>query len=152
MVSAPILIFPDWTKVCHVHEDASGIALGAVLTHPGDRDIDHSVAFASRKLSGAEHNYSTTEREGLAMVYALLKYRHYLLGGHFKMFTDHSDLKYLVNKPVLGGKICRWLLLFQEYDFEIIVKTGKLNVSPDHLSRIESGKEPTDLEAQLPDA
>ena len=74
------------------------------------------------------------------MVYALQKYRHYLLGGHFKMFIDHLDLKYLVNKPVLGGKIFRWLLLFQEYDFEIIVKFGRLYAGLDHLSRIEMGE------------
>ena len=68
------------------------------------------------------------------------------------MFTDHYALKYLVNKPVLGGRICRWLLLFQEYDFEIIVKPGRLNVGPDHLSRIETGEELTNLEDNLPDA
>ena len=62
------------------------------------------------------------------------------------MFTDHSTLKYLVNKPVLGGKIYRWLLLFQEYDFEIIVKPGRLNVGPDHLSRLELGEELISLE------
>jgi hypothetical protein len=114
--------------------------------------IDHPLAFASRKLSTTEINYTTTEREGLAMVYALQKFRHYLLGGHFKMFTDHSVLKYLVNKPVLGGRICRWLLLFQEYDFEIVVKPGRMNKGPDHLSRLEHGEEPTSLEDTLPDA
>ena len=86
------------------------------------------------------------------MVYVLQKFRHYLLGVHFKMFTDHSSLKYLVNKPVLGGKICRWLFLFLEYDFEIIVKLGRLNVGPDHLSRLESGEEPNSLEDHLLDA
>ena len=85
------------------------------------------------------------------MVYALQKFRHYLLGSHFKMLTDHLALKYLVNKPVLGGKICRWLLLFQEYDFEIIVKPGRLNAGPDYLSRLESGEEPISLEDCLPD-
>ena len=85
------------------------------------------------------------------MVYALHKFKHYLLGSHFKMFTDHSTLKYLVNKPVLWGKICRWLLLFQEYDFEIIVRPGRLNARPDHLSRLESGEEPVSLEDCLPD-
>ena len=84
------------------------------------------------------------------MVYALQKYRHYLLGRHSKMFTDHSALKYLVNKPVLGGKICHWLLLFQEYDFEIIVKPRRLNAGLDHLSYIETGEEPTNLEEGLP--
>ena len=86
------------------------------------------------------------------MVYALQKFCHYLLGGHFKIFTDHSALKYLVNKPVLGGRICRWLLLFQEYDFEIIVKPGRMNKAPNHLSSLEHGEEPTSLEDTLSDA
>ena len=68
------------------------------------------------------------------------------------MFTDHSALNYLVNKPVLGGRICRWLLLFQEYDFEIIVKPGRLNVGPNHLLWIDSGEEPSNLEDNFPDA
>jgi hypothetical protein len=152
LASAPILVFPKWDVEFHVHVDASCIALGAVLTQEGGEGLDHPIAFASRRLSKAEKNYSTTEREGLAMVYALQKYGHYLLGGHFKMYTDHSALKYLVNKPVLGGRICRWLLLFQEYDFEVVVKPGCLNAGPDHLSRIETGEEPTSLEEGLPDA
>ena len=86
------------------------------------------------------------------MVYALQKFRHYLLGAHFKMFIDHSTLKHLVNKPMLGGKICRWLLLFQEYDFEIIVKPGKLNAGLDHLSKLETCEEPTSLEDNMSDA
>ena len=135
-----------------MHVDASSIALGAVLAQPGAGQIDHPISFASRKLPTAEKNYTTTEREGLAMVYALQKFRHYLLGSHFKMFTDHSSLRYLVNKPVLGGRICRWLILFQEYDFEIIVKPGRMNLGPDHLSRLESGEEPTSLDEGLTDA
>jgi hypothetical protein len=99
-----------------------------------------------------EQNYNTTEREGLAMVYALQKFKHYLLGKHFKMFTDHSTLKYLVNKPALGGRIFRWLLLFEEFDFEVIVKPGKLNTRPDHPSRITNGEEPTNLEDNFLDA
>ena len=86
------------------------------------------------------------------MVYVLQKFRHYLLGAHFKMYTDHSTPIYLVNKLVLGGRIYKWLLLFQEYDFEIIVKPGRLNAEPNHLSRLESGEEPTSLEDNLPDA
>jgi hypothetical protein len=152
MVTAPILGFPDWTKEFHVHVDASSIALGAVLAQPGGGYIDHLLSFASRKLSIAEINYTTTELEGLAMVYALYKFHHYLLGGHFKMFIDHSTLKYLVKKPMLGGRICIWLLLFQEYDFDIIVKLGRMNKGPDHLSRLEHGEEPTNLEDALLDA
>ena len=134
MASAPTLVFPDWNKEFHVHVDASSIAPGVVLAQLGEGDIDCPISFASRNISSTENNYTTTQREYLAMVYALHKFRHYLLGRHFKMFTDHSTLKYLVNKPVLGGGICRWLLLFQEFDFEIIVKTGHLNAGLDNLS------------------
>ena len=152
MVIASILVFPNWKKILHVHVDASSIALGIILAQHGEGGIDHLIAFASKKLSSAERNYTTIEREGLAMVYALQKFRHYLLGSHFKMFTDHSTLKYLVNKTVLGGKICRWLLLFQEYDFEVIVKLGRLNGGSYHLSRLESDEEPINLEECLLDA
>jgi hypothetical protein len=123
-----------------------------MLAQPGVGYIDHPLAFASRKLSTTEINYTTTERGGLVMVYTMQKFRKYLLGGHFKMFNDHSVLKYLFNKPMLGGRICRWLLLFQEYDFEIVVKPGRINKGPDHLSRLEHGEEPTSLEDTLPDA
>ena len=88
-------------------------------------------------MSKAEKNYSMTEHKGLAMVYAPQKFIHYLLGGHFRMYIDNYALKYLDNKPVFGGEICRWLLLFQEYDSEVIVNPGRLNIGPDHVSRIE---------------
>ena len=71
MASAPILVFPDWNKEFHVHVDASSIALGVVLVEPGEGDLDHPIAYAGRKLSFAEQNYTIIEREGLAMVYAL---------------------------------------------------------------------------------
>jgi hypothetical protein len=112
MVIAPILVFPDWSKEFYMHVDASSITLGVVLAQRGTRDIDHPLAFSSKNLSTTNINYTTTERKGLAMVYVLQRFCHYLLGGHFKMFTDHSTLKYLFNKPMLGGRICRWLLLF----------------------------------------
>jgi hypothetical protein len=152
MVTGPILVFPYWRKEFHVHVDASSIALGALLEQPREGYIDHMLSFSSRKLSTAKVNYTTTEREGLSMVYALQKFCQYLLGGHFKMFTNHSTLKYLVNKPVLGGKICRWIHLFWEYDFDIVVKLGIMNKGPGHLSRLEHGEEPTSLEDALSDA
>ena len=109
---APILVFPKWDVEFHVHVDALCIAMREVLTQEGGEGLDHPITFASRRLSKVEKNYSTTEREGLAMVYVLQKYRNCLLGGHFKMYTDHSMLKYLVNKLVLWGHICKWLFLF----------------------------------------
>jgi hypothetical protein len=86
------------------------------------------------------------------MVYALQKFRNYLLVSHFKMYIDHYALKYLVNKRVLGGIICRWQLLFQEYDFEVVVKVRKLNVGPNHLSCILSEEDVGILDDNLPDS
>jgi hypothetical protein len=71
MVTVPILVFPDWSKEFRVHVDASSIALGAVSSQPGAGDIDHPLAFANRKLSTSNINYTTTEREGLSMVYVM---------------------------------------------------------------------------------
>lgn len=110
--SAPILVFPKWDVEFHVHVNVSCIMLGAVFTQEGTEGIDHPIAFGSHRLSKVENNYSTTEREGSAMVYVLQKFRYYLLSGHFKMYIDHFVPKYLVNKLVLGGHIYRWLLLF----------------------------------------
>jgi hypothetical protein len=152
MATTPILVFPYWENTFHVHVDASTIALGAILAQPGARDLDYPISFASRKLLELEKNYNTTEREGLAMVYALQNFRHYLLGKHFKMFTDHSTLKYLVNKPMMGQRIYRWILLFQEFYFEVIVKPRKMNTGLDHISRVTNGEEPTNLEDNFPDA
>jgi hypothetical protein len=152
LVTALILTFPDWNKEFHVHMDASPIVLGVALSQPGEGDIHHPIDFASRKLSITKKNHTTTKREGLEMVYALQKFRHYLLGSHFKMYTNHSTLKYLVNKPVLGGRICRGLLLFQEYNFEVVLKLGKLNARPDHLSHILSGEYVGNLNENLHNA
>ena len=113
--------------------------------------MDYPIVYSSRKLNKAERNFSTTEREALGMFFALQKYRHYLLDNPFIFYTDHQALKYLVNKPLHHGRICRWLLLFQEYEFEVVVRPRKLNVSPNHLSQIDTGEEPTGVEDDLPD-
>jgi hypothetical protein len=147
-----ILVFTYWENTFHVHVDASTIELGTIMAHPGARELYHLIAFTSKKLSESEQNYNTIEREGLDMLYALHKFRHYLLSKHFEMFTDHVSLKYLVNNPMLGVRICRWLLLFQEFNFELRVKPRKMNAGHDRLSRVTNGEEPTNLEDNFPDA
>jgi hypothetical protein len=122
------------------------------LIQAGEGDIDYPITFSSRKLSNSEKNYNTTESEGLSMVYALYEFRHYLLGQHFKMCTYHFALRYLVNKLVLRGRICRWLMLFQKFYFEVVVKPRRLNAGPNHLSRITNGEEPSNLEENFPNA
>ena len=84
------------------------------------------------------------------MVYALKKFHRYLLGGHMKFFMDHFDLKCLVNKPMLKGRICKWLLLLQYFSFEVIVKPQKHIHGPNHLLRVESNEVDEPMDDQLP--
>jgi hypothetical protein len=86
------------------------------------------------------------------MVYALQIFHHYLLGSIFKFFTNHSTIKYLVNKLVLGGCIYRWFLLFQEFDFEVVVKPRKHNVGTYYISHIEMGEVANNLDDEILDA
>ena len=86
-------------------------------------------------MSTAETKYSTTEREALVVVYACKKFRHYLLRYRIVFHTDHDSLKYLVNKPDLSRPIARWILLLQEFTYEVAVKSSKANVNADFLSR-----------------
>lgn len=111
---------------------------GIVLAQPGEGGFDCPISFPRKILSKVKRNYTTTEREGLAIVYALQKFRNYLLGAYFKMYINHSTLKYLLNKPILGGKNCLCLLLFQEYNFGVVLKPERLNVRPNHFSRLET--------------
>jgi len=121
-----------------------------VLAHLGEGELDHSIAFSSRKLSTTKKKYMMTKREGFAMVYEFYNFKHYLLGSYFNMYPDHSTLRYLVNKPMLGGRIFRWSLLFQEYDFKFIVKPGKLNVGSDYFSWILIREYAGNLDDSLP--
>ena len=88
-MSAPILRAPVWDKIFHVHIDASAYAIGCILTQPGEFNKDSSIAYASRQLIAAEKNYTTIEREGLTMIYAVKKFRYYLLANKFIFFVDH---------------------------------------------------------------
>ena len=89
LVEAPIIIFPNWSVKFHVHIDASGIEIGAILTQAGEDGMDYPIVYSSRKLNKVEHNYSTTEREALRMVFAPKKYQHYLLANPFVFYIDH---------------------------------------------------------------
>lgn len=89
LVAAPILAYPNWDKEFHLHVDASNFAIGAILPQTGDHGSDHPIYFASRLLSKADKNYSTTEREALGMVYAVQKFQHYLSAAPFTFYVDH---------------------------------------------------------------
>ena len=101
----PILITPTWTLEFHVHTDASDLGLGAMLAQNPTGKIDQPISYTSRLLTPTEINYTTTEREALAMVYAIREIRHYLLANHFVFIVDHQALLYLVNRPLITGRI-----------------------------------------------
>ena len=102
--------------------------------------MDFLVSYASRQLNDGEKNYTTIEQEGLGMIYAMKKFRNYLLANKFVFFTDHQALLYLVNKPCNIGCIVRWFLILLEFDFTIVVKKGITHQWANHLSRLLHGK------------
>ena len=110
LISTPILKAPDWNKIFHVHVDASAFAVECILAQPGEGNMDLSIYYANHQLNVVEKNYTTTEREGLGMIYAVKKFKHYLLANQFIFFVDHQALLYLVNKPCNTGRIIRWVM------------------------------------------
>ncbi|KAK9048798.1 hypothetical protein SSX86_032234 [Deinandra increscens subsp. villosa] len=150
LVSAPIIQPPDWNLPFEIMCDASNQAVGAVLGQRKDR-VPHVIYYASRTLDHAQRNYSTTEKELLAIVFALEKFRQYLLGTKVIVFSDHAALKYLMSKKDAKPRLIRWVLLLQEFDLEIRDKSGKQNLVADHLSRIINNEEPMPLDDSFPD-
>ncbi len=104
----------------HVHTYASLLTVGGMLFHNLIGKKDQLVAYAFRLFNIVEHNYSTTKREALTMVFALHNFIHYLLGNKSIFYVDHMALVYLVNKPKVSRIVARWLLLILEYDFTLV--------------------------------
>nr|GFC62002.1 putative reverse transcriptase domain-containing protein [Tanacetum cinerariifolium] len=116
--------------------DASDYAVGAVL---GQRVEKHfrPIHYASKTMNQAKTNYTTTEKEMLAVVYAFEKFRSYLIMNKSIIYTDHSALKYLFAKKDAKARLLHWILLLQEFDFKVIDTKGAENYAADHLSRLE---------------
>ncbi|GJR89865.1 reverse transcriptase domain-containing protein [Tanacetum coccineum] len=140
LTEAPILIAPDWNEPFELMCDASDFALGAVL---GQRHEKHfrPIHYASKTLNEAESRYTTTEKEMLAVVYAFEKFRSYLVMNKCTVYTDHSALKYLFAKKDSKARLLRWVLLLQEFDFDVVDTKGAENLAADHLSRLENPHE-----------
>ena len=135
LTSYPILRQPDFAKSFILSTDASGYALGAILSQLDENNKEVVIAYASRLLKGAEVHYSITELECLAVIFGVKQYRCYLYGNHFKIITDHSALNYLMKINDPSGRLARWSIYLQSFDFEIIHRKGINHSNVDALSR-----------------
>ncbi|XP_075494038.1 uncharacterized protein LOC142531695 [Primulina tabacum] len=152
LVTSPIMIVPDWKEPFELMCDASDYAVGAVLGQRRER-MFRAIYYASRTMDAAQQNYTTTEKEMLAVVFAFDKFRPYLIGTKVIVFTDHAAIRYLFAKKDAKPRLIRWILLLQEFDFEVKDKKGSENQVADHLSRLEleDRKEEGAIQETFPD-
>ena len=101
-----------------------------------DNSQEYVIAYASRLLKGAELHYGITEKECLAVIWAIQKYRIYLYSTKFEIWTDHSALEWLMSIKDPVGRLARWAIYIQAYTFDIKHRPGKKHANADAISRI----------------
>lgn len=134
--SAPILTYPNYNKPFYIRCDASTMGVGSVLYQLDDEGGEHPICFMSKKLNKAQKNYTVTELECLSAVLSIQKFRPFIEGYKFYVITDHSSLKWLMTQKELTGRLARWSLKVQQFNFEIYHEKGSRNVVADALSRV----------------
>ena len=134
MSKCPVLALPYFSRLFVLECDTSGVEIGAVLMQGS-----HPIVFESRKLSELEGLYSIYDKEMLAIMHALTKFRQYLVGSRFVVKTDHNSLKYFLDQKDLNERQQKWVSKIQAFDFDIEYVKGKRNVVADALSRRPTG-------------
>lgn len=135
-MSRPVLCAPDFGKPFIIQTDSSQVGLGVVLAQVDSDGQEHPVLYLSRKMTGAEKNYSVTEQECLAIIFALKKLHCYLDGQEFVIMTDHNPLVWLRKNCSNNQRLLRWMLTIQAFNFDIKHRAGRANANADCLSRL----------------
>ncbi len=135
LTSEPLLRAPDFGCPFLLQTDASDTGLGAVLSQVVDGE-EHPVIYISRKLTPAERRYATVEKEALAVKWAVLELRYYLLGRKFTLITDHAPLQWMARAKDTNARVTRWFLALQDFHFVIRHRAGTANANADGLSRV----------------
>lgn len=135
LVRAPVLKLPNLSQEFILQTDACDTGIGAILLQE-EGSMRMPISYASRKLKASERNYSTIEKECLAIVWAIHKFQRYLYGKQFLLETDHMPLTYLQRSKATNARLMRWSLSLQPYRFRIVAIKGKENVGADYLSRM----------------
>ena len=141
LTTAPVLTHANFSKKFYIQCDASKSGVGSVIFQRDDEGYDHPIAFYSKKLNRCQRNYSVTELECYAAVLSVKKFRAYIEGYEFEIITDHSSLQWLMQQKDLSGRLARWSLKLQGFNFTIEHRKGKDNIVPDALSRTFSAEE-----------
>lgn len=136
LTTSPVLITPNYSKPFYIRCDASTEGVGGVLFQKSEEGDEHPIAYVSKKLNETQKKYTITELECLAALVSIKKFRPYVEGQDFTLITDHASLKWLMSQKDLHGRLARWSLKLQGYDFKITHQKGKENIVPDALSRI----------------
>ena len=134
LTQEPTLQYPDFTKPFVLTCDASEFAVGAILSQ-GKIGHDKPIAFASRTLNKAKQNYSTTEKELTAIVWACKHFRPYLLGRTVTIVTNHKPLTWMFSVKDSSSRLLRWRLLLEKFNYTIKYKASKRNVNVNALSK-----------------
>lgn len=135
LTTEPLFQNPDFNKSFNVTTDASHIAIGGILSQ-GKIGVDLLITYASKTFNKVEKNYSTTEKELFAIVWAVKQFRPYLYGKKCTIVTDHKPLTLLFGMKDPGARLVRWRFQLEDYDYEVIYKPGTQNTNSDALSRI----------------
>ena len=135
LTSDPILRLPDPKKSFVLRTDASDYGIGAVLMQEHDGKL-FPICYASKKLNNAELNYSTIEKECLAVVWGIKRFHMHLYGVRFVLQTDHEPLKYMDSAKFTNNRLMRWAMFLQSYNLKVEAIKGSENVGADYLSRV----------------